>query len=338
MRCLDVLVADLGDVQQAADTADVDEGAIGLDAADGAEHHLAHFEAVHLALHQRPAMAEHQTVALLVDLQELEGEEVGNEFLLGLAGADVAAGDEAPQTFHPHQGTTPVGGEHLGVDGGVLLLQLTHPLPGPLVLDAADRERELAVFVLLAEDEELAHLTGLKHVGEVLDAVDRHLLQRHEGGRLGTDVDHRPLRLQGEHGAVDDVAGLEVVVVLAEQCSKFVEREADTIAVPCAAAAAGIVGGGHLLRNRFEADVLRSLRGGEFGSGCHGHGRAAVCPRQCEVRRRLPASSAAQSLTIARRPRKKRCRLSPQPPGDCAPCRFWGRLPCSVLPGWPRNR
>jgi hypothetical protein len=40
-----------------------------------------------------------------------------------------------------------------------------------------------------------------------------------------------PFGFQGEDGAVDDVSGLEVVVVLAEQGGKFVEREADAVAV-----------------------------------------------------------------------------------------------------------
>jgi len=105
VRCFDVLVADLRDVQQTADSTDVDEGAVGLDAADGSEHYLAHLEAIHLALNQGAAMAEHQAVALFIDLQELEGKEIGNEIFLGLAGADVAAWDEAPEAFHPNQGT-----------------------------------------------------------------------------------------------------------------------------------------------------------------------------------------------------------------------------------------
>ena len=289
MRCLDVFVADLGDVQQAAHAADVDEGAVGLDATHGAEHHFAHLEAIHLALHQGAAMAEHQAVALLVHLQELEGQEVCHELFLGLAGADVAAGDEAAQAFHPHQGTTTVGGEHLGVDGGVFLLQLAHPLPGALVLDAADRERELAVFVLLTHDEELADLAGLQHVAEALHPVDRHLLQGHECRCFGADIDHGALRFQGEDGAVDDVTRLEVVVVLAQQGGKFIQREARSIEVAACSAAARFICAGNLFRDcevgccfSGEIQIQINLGGTGFGSG-HGHGMRAVCRGQDEM-------------------------------------------------------
>ena len=128
----------------------------------------------------------------------------------------MATGDEAAQAFNTHQCTTAVGGEHFGIDGCVFFLKLTHPLPSALIFNAANGESQLAVFVLLTHDEELAHFTGLKHIAEPLDAVDRDLLHRHEGRGLGADVDHRALRLQGENGAVDDVARLEVVVVLAQ--------------------------------------------------------------------------------------------------------------------------
>ena len=57
-------------LQQTTDTTDVDEGAVGLDATDGADNDFANLEAIHLPL-TRATMAEDKTVALFVDFQEL---------------------------------------------------------------------------------------------------------------------------------------------------------------------------------------------------------------------------------------------------------------------------
>ena len=160
----------------------------------------------------------------------------------------MAARDEAPQAFDPHQGTTTVGGKHLAVDGGVFFLQLTHPLPGALVFDAADRQGELAVLVLLAEDEELAGFTGLENVFEGLNAVDRHFSQGHEGSCLGADVDQSTFGLQVEHGAVNNVTGFEVIVVLAEKGCEVLQREANVFVVGTGSALP-VIGTGHLLRD-----------------------------------------------------------------------------------------
>ena len=89
VRRFNVLVADLGNVKQTTDTADVDEGAVGLDATDGADHDFANLEAIHLPLNQSATMAEHKTVALFVDFQELQRQEVSNQLFLGLACTDV---------------------------------------------------------------------------------------------------------------------------------------------------------------------------------------------------------------------------------------------------------
>ena len=84
----------------------------------------------------------------------------------------MAAGNEAAQAFNPHEGTTTVGGKHFAVDGRVFFLQLAHPFPGTLILDAAYGKRELAVFVLLTHDEELADLAWHENVAEAFNPVD----------------------------------------------------------------------------------------------------------------------------------------------------------------------
>ena len=179
----------------------------------------------------------------------------------------MGSGDEAPQTFHAHQGTTTVGGKHFGVDGGVFLLELANPLPCPLVFDPTDRQRQLTIFVLLTHDEELTDLAGLEHVAQTLDPVDRHLLQRHEGSRLGADVDHGALRFQGEDRAVDDVARLEVVVVLAEESRELIQGESGVVQAAAGGAAAWIIRGGDVFRNAQILTLKRLFGGGGFCRG-----------------------------------------------------------------------
>jgi hypothetical protein len=107
---------------------------------------------------------------------------------------------------------------------------------------------------------------------------------RGKGGCLGADIDHRALGFQGEHSAVYDVTGLEVVVVLAQQRRELVEGEAHPVEIAAARAAARVVGGGHLFRNR-EVEIVNCRIGGQveicldaadIGRG-HGHGRSAAC-------------------------------------------------------------
>ncbi len=124
-----------------------------------------------------------------------------------------------------------------------------------MILDPPHGKGQLPILVLLAHDEELSDLTGLQHIAETLNPVDRNFLKRHERRCLGSDVDHRALGLQGEHGAVDDVAWLEVVVVLAQKSRKFIDGEASLIEVPDVGSAAGIIRAGDLFRN---AEILLS--------------------------------------------------------------------------------
>ena len=66
-------------------------------------------------------------------------------------------------------------------------------MPADIRSDGSTAPADLTILVLLTHDEELTDLAGLKHVAQTLDPVDRHLLQRHEGSRLGADIDHRAL-------------------------------------------------------------------------------------------------------------------------------------------------
>ena len=120
------------------------------------------------------------------------------------------------------------------------------------------RERKLAVLVFFTHDEEFADLAGLEHIAQAFHPVDRHLLQRHEGSRLGADIDHCALGFQGEDGAVDDVARLEVVVVLAQQRGEFINGESGVIKIAAAGSAARIISSWNVF---WDAEILGGFEG-----------------------------------------------------------------------------
>ena len=121
-------------------------------------------------------MAQDQAVAFFVHFKEFQWEEVGNQLFFWFARADVGARDESAQSLNPDECTTTVGGKHLGVNRGIFFLKLAHALPGTLIFDPSNRQRELTIFVLFTHDEELTDLTGQEHIAQALDPVDRHLL------------------------------------------------------------------------------------------------------------------------------------------------------------------
>ncbi len=97
-----MIVGNLRYVQQTTHTAYIYEGTVGFDSANRTNHHLADFQSVHLALNQRSAVRENQTIAVFVYFQEFQRQFFPYQVFLGFAGADVRARNKATQALNPH--------------------------------------------------------------------------------------------------------------------------------------------------------------------------------------------------------------------------------------------
>ena len=96
------------------------------------------------------------------------------------------------------------------LDGAAFLGDLLDPAPGALVHGALLGEDEPALFVLFVEDDCLDPLTHVDRVVGVDVVSDRELAGGYEAFGLVADVDHRPVGVDADDGALDDVALLEL--------------------------------------------------------------------------------------------------------------------------------
>ena len=66
VRCLDMLVRNFRNVEQATDTTDVNKCTVWFDTTNHTNHNFANFELVHLALNEGPTMAEDETITIFI--------------------------------------------------------------------------------------------------------------------------------------------------------------------------------------------------------------------------------------------------------------------------------
>jgi hypothetical protein len=125
-----------------------------------------------------------------------------------LTAGGVGAGEEAAEALKVDESAAPVDGEDLGPDGAVLGLDLAHTLPSAGELNAADRQLELAVLVLVRGDLELPVVADGEDLLDVVDALHRDLLVGEEGRGLAANIDEGTLDLELHHLANDNVAEL----------------------------------------------------------------------------------------------------------------------------------
>ena len=242
----DALVADVGDVEQAVDAAEVDEGAVIGDVLDHAVDDLALGQRLDQAgallgagLLEDGAARDDDIAAAAVHLEDLEG--LGDVHqrpdVADRADVDLAAGQEG-------DGAAEVDGEAAldaaedhaldAVAGGELGLEL---VPGGLAAGAVAAEHRLALDVLDAVDIDLDLVADLD-LG--LLARRGELAQRDAAFRLQADVDDGHVVLDRGDGALDDPA-FEAFILAAEG---FVEQRREIVA-------GRHCRGGHKLRTSF---------------------------------------------------------------------------------------
>ena len=159
------------------------------------------------------AVRDDELVVLLIHLQELEGEGLTDDVLGGELAGQVRSWQEGPQALEEADRPASVHGDDLGLEDLVVGLALNDLLPGGLVLDALDRDQELAVLVLLGDDLEV-HLSSqiyqvLNLIALVLD--EGGLIEGEEGAGLGPNVDDGAPDVVLDDGTADHVVAVEGV-------------------------------------------------------------------------------------------------------------------------------
>ena len=220
-RVVDALVADVGDVQQAVDPAEVDERAVIGDVLDHAVDDLALGEALDEAaallgagLFEDGAARHDDIAAAAVHLEDLERLRDFHQR------ADVADRTDVDlRTGKEGHGAAEVDGEaalHAAEDhafdavaGGEFLFEL---VPGGFAAGAVARQHRFALRILDAVDIDF-DLVADRDFGFL--ARRGELAQRHSAFGLQAHVDHREVVLDRGHGALDDLA-LEGLVLAAE--------------------------------------------------------------------------------------------------------------------------
>ena len=207
----------VGDVQQAVDAAEIDEGAVFGDVLHHAVDDLAFGEALHQLgallgerVFQHRAAGDDDVAAPLVHLEDAEGlrrvhqrADVAHRAHIHLA---------ARQEGH---GAVEIDGEaalHLVEDGAgdglVLLEHLFEADPAFLAPRLLARQHRLAERVLDALQIDFHLVAGIELP---VAAADAEFLQRHPAFDLQADIDDRDILLDGDHRALDDAALDEIV-------------------------------------------------------------------------------------------------------------------------------
>src|SRR5437773_795511 len=209
----DATVAHVGDVEQAVDAAQVDEGAEVRDVFHDALAHLADLELLHqdvtlgLALRLEQHAARHDDVAApLVELDDLELEALAQQLVdVGdAAQRDLAAGEKR---VHPHEvhHYAPLDLLHERAGHGLVsLVGLADPLPHPHEVGLLLREDDRAFLVFEVLEEHLDLVPFLERV-RVLELVDRH-----RAFRLEADVEDDGGVRHAQHLRLDDLAFFDV--------------------------------------------------------------------------------------------------------------------------------
>ena len=215
---VDVLPRQLADVDEAVHAAEVDERTERHDAADHTLADLARLEvgeeavaALLLGLLEEGPTAQHDVVAVLVELDDLGLHDLAD---IGLEVADTAQfdqrGREEATEADVDDETALDDLDHRTLDHALGFLDLLDRAPRALVLGTLLAEDQTAFLVLLGEDEGfdlLAHRHDLARVDVVADAQ---LTRRDDTLALVADVEEDLVLVDLDHGAVDELAVLDV--------------------------------------------------------------------------------------------------------------------------------
>ena len=224
-RVVDVLPGQLGDVNQAVDTTEIDESAEVDDGGNDAGAHLALLQGVQevradlgLGLLEPCAAGQDHVVAVLVELDDLRFD------LATDVGGEVAdARQEATQADVEDQAALDDLDDGTGNDA-VLFLDLLDLAPRALVLRTLLRQEEAAFLVFLLEDERLdlvAHGDNIVGVDVVLDGQ---LAREDDTLGLVADVKEDLVVVDLDDSALDDVAIVEVLDGLVDGCDQVCFR------------------------------------------------------------------------------------------------------------------
>src|SRR3954453_855631 len=218
-RVVDVLPGQLGDVDQAVDATEVDEGAEVDDRGDDAladlpllelgEEVLSHLA---LGLLEPGAAGEHDVVAVLVELDDLRLELLADERLeiADAAHLDQRCREEAAQTDVEDEATLDDLDDGAR-DDAVLVLDLLDRAPGALVLRALLGQDQPALLVLLLENKCLDLVAHGDDVVGVDVVLDRELTARDDALGLVTDVEQDLVAVDPDDDPLHDVAVVELL-------------------------------------------------------------------------------------------------------------------------------
>src|SRR5690625_371085 len=216
---VDVLPGQLGDVHQAVDTAEIDEGAEVDDGGHRALADLALLQGLQevgadrgLGLLQVGAARQDHVVAVLVELDDLRLDllaDVGLQ-VAHAAHLDEGGGEEAAQADVDDQAALDDLDDAAG-DDALVFLDLLDRAPGALVLGALLGQDQAAFLVLLLEDQGLDLVADLDDLTGVDVVLDGQLTRGDDALGLVADVQEDLIVIDLDHGALDDVAIVEVL-------------------------------------------------------------------------------------------------------------------------------
>src|SRR5699024_7521063 len=216
---VDVLPGQLGDVDQAVDATEVDEGTEVDDRGDRAGADLTLLELLEeagahlgLGLLQPGAAGEDHVVAVLVQLDDLRLDLLADVRLevADAAHLDQRGREEAAQADVEDETALDDLDDGAG-DDAVLLLDLLDRAPGALVLRTLLGQDQATFLVLLLEDEGLDLVADLDDLVRVDVVLDGQLARGDDALGLVPDVEQNLVAVHLDDVALDDVAVVEVL-------------------------------------------------------------------------------------------------------------------------------
>mmetsp|Transcript_21658 Transcript_21658/g.39168 ORF Transcript_21658/g.39168 Transcript_21658/m.39168 type:complete len:221 (+) Transcript_21658:497-1159(+) len=139
-------------MQESRHATNLDKGTIGLEGLDESVDNVASAQVGHLLFDNGPSVGDDELVALLVDLEELEGKSLSNQVFCGKLSRQVRSRQESPKSLHEANGTSPVHVHHLRLKDLIVGLVRHHLVPGLTVLNSSDTHEQLSVLVFFRDD------------------------------------------------------------------------------------------------------------------------------------------------------------------------------------------